>query len=487
MSDTDEAIGTLRLVEPKVMSAADTYAVRMGIALSQLISRAAQAITQHIGDRTHGLRIAILAGPGNNGGDGVAVQELLSRAGANVHGFAFGRSDVDWASIESFQPESYDFVVDALFGGGLTRDVTGEVADAIRRLNASSCHILSVDLPSGIDGASGAERGVAIRADETLTFVRMRPGHLLMPGRECCGTVTVSDIGMPDAALLEALADQQPLWRNTPDLWTPALRMPTASGHKFDRGHAIVLGGGASHTGAARMTAMAALRAGAGLVTLLSPGSAMMVNAAHLTAVMLQRCDDAEQLTMLLSDDRLNAAAIGPGFGIGAAARDCALALLGAERKVVLDADALTSFQASPEALFGALGGKGDCVLTPHGGEFARLFPDIAAREAAKPAKARAAAQRAGAVVVLKGADTVIAAPDGRAAVNATGTSWLATAGSGDVLGGIILGQLASGVPAFEAACAGVWMHGRAAELFGPGLIAEDLPGLLPAVLRELV
>lgn len=487
MGNPNDVHDTLRLVGPRTMTIADRNAVRMGIPIDVLVSRAAQAIAAHLGDRVRGRRVAVLAGPGNNGADGVAAADLLRSAGADLHGFAFGRDEPGWEPLSAFAPASFDLVVDALFGGGLSRDLSGEVAEAVRLLNASSCHVLAVDLPSGVDGETGVERGVAVHADETLTFVRLRPGHLLMPGRERCGTVSVADIDMPEAALREALSGQSPMWRNDPALWMPSLRMPDAAGHKFDRGHAIVLGGGASHTGAARMTAMAALRAGAGLVTLLSPGSAMLVNASHLTAVMLRRCEDADQLAAILDDERLNAAALGPGFGIGAKARDCALALLKAGRRVVLDADALTSFQEAPEALFEALAHNGDGVLTPHAGEFARLFPDIAAGEGAKYEKARAAARRAGAVVVLKGADTVVAAPDGRAVINATGTPWLATAGSGDVLGGIILGQLASGVPRFEAACAAVWMHGRAAEIHGPGLIAEDLPGLLPAVLRELV
>ncbi|WAJ31015.1 NAD(P)H-hydrate dehydratase [Antarcticirhabdus aurantiaca] len=443
-------------------------------------------------------RVAILAGAGNNGGDAYVAARYLAAAGRDVVVFELAEAsrlsgDAAAASagyagprlpLTQVRPEDFGLVVDGLFGAGLSRPIDGVAAEAIRRVNAAGTPILAIDLPSGIDGDTGAALGIAIEAQATATFFRRKPGHLLMPGRAHCGQVFVGDIGIADATL----ASLDPAtFANEPALFLAALRLPTLAGHKYDRGHAVVLSGSASKTGAARLSAGAALRAGAGLVTVLSPASAVLVNAAHLTAVMLRRCDDEAELDAVLADERLNAFVLGPGFGVGERARHYAGRLLAADRHVVLDADALTSFADIPDDLFSMIrGSKGSAVLTPHAGEFKRLFPDLAETSDGKLSRAREAAARSGAVVILKGADTVIAAPDGRAAINATGTPWLATAGSGDVLSGIVCAQLAQGTPGFEAACAGVWMHGKAAEAFGPGLIAEDLAPMLPKVLAEL-
>jgi hydroxyethylthiazole kinase-like uncharacterized protein yjeF len=250
------------------------------------------------------------------------------------------------------------------------------------------------------------------------------------------------------------------------------------------------MSGGLSFTGAARLAARGALRAGAGLVTLASPRSALVVNAVANLAVMVRAVDGAEELRALLGDRRLNAVALGPGLGVGANTCALVLAALDGERAVVLDADALTSFAAEPDALFAAIGAHPErpAVLTPHQGEFARLFKDIfqGIENHSKISLARGAAKASGAVVLLKGPDTVVAAPDGRAAINENAPAWLATAGSGDVLAGIIAGLLAQHMPAFEAACAGAWVHGEAGNEAGPGLISEDLPEALPAVYRRL-
>lgn len=338
--------------------------------------------------------------------------------------------------------------------------------------------------------------GSASRADVTVTFARKKPGHLLLPGREFCGEVVLADIGIGDA-VIASLAPKT--FANEPALWRHALPVPAVDAHKYKRGHVGVFSGGPASTGAARLSAMAAARAGAGAVTVLSPGSAMQVNAAHLTAIMLRKTDNEVDLAAFLADRRPSAFVLGPGFGVGDKARRFALAVLadgalGPARSgvegLVLDADGITAFRDKPTALFLAAGAKRApaLVLTPHDGEFARLFPDIAADQTlSKLEKARQASARAHGVVIYKGPDTVIAAPDGRAAINSNGAPWLATAGSGDVLAGIVAGLMAQGMPAFEAACAAVWLHAEAGSRFGPGLIAEDLPQALVAVLADLL
>jgi hydroxyethylthiazole kinase-like uncharacterized protein yjeF len=303
-----------------------------------------------------------------------------------------------------------------------------------------------------------------------------------LPGRELCGETRVADIGIPDS-VLEIIKPKT--FVNEPALWLPHFPWPTPQGHKYARGHAVVVSGPAFSTGAARLAAMGALRCGAGLVTVASPKDAMAVNASQLTAVMVRVADDAKELAELLADERKNALLIGPGVGVGESTKARAMAALASKAPIVLDADAVPSFASAPSARFaGSRGLSAPVAPTPHEGEFARLFGPIG--EGAKLEAARAAAARSGAVLLLKGSDTVVAAPDGRASINATSSPWLATAGTGDVLAGMILGLLAQRMDAFEGVSAAVWMHGRAAQLFGPGLISEDLPAMLPAVLREL-
>ena len=366
-------------------------------------------------------------------------------------------------------------VVDALFGAGLSRPLEGTAAQMVEALH--DVPVVAIDMPSGVSGDSGAPLGgVYVTAALTVTFFRKKPGHLLLPGRALCGEIVLADIGIPDAA-----ADTQ-LFENTPALWT--YPHPKATGHKYDRGHAVAVSGGATATGAARLAARGALRVGAGLVTVASPPGALAVNAAHLTAIMLKAFEGVAGLADMLADKRLNAVVIGPGLGVGGETRALVDVALKSGAAVVLDADALTSFQDDPEALFNRLHER--CVLTPHAGEFERLFPGLLDEAGGKVEAVRAAAARAGAVVLLKGGDTVIASPSGKAAINANAPPSLATAGAGDVLAGFIAGLLAQKLPAFEAAACATWLHGAAADAFGPGLIAEDLPEILPEVMDLL-
>jgi hydroxyethylthiazole kinase-like uncharacterized protein yjeF len=483
------------------MERADRLTIAEGTPGFALMMSAGQVVAEAAMDLVEQGPIVVVAGRGNNGGDGfVAAAELAAR-GREVSVILLCERDSlqgDAASaargwkypVLPFNPQAIGkpaLIIDALLGAGLNRTVKGEPHDMIEAINANGAPVLAVDLPSGINGDTGAMMGVAVRAAETVTFFRRKPGHLLLPGRIHGGRVRVADIGI-DRHVLEEIRPQT--FENVPQLWHRSFPVPRIDGHKYARGHVIAVSGDIAATGAARMSARGALRAGAGLATLASPRDALAVNAAALTAVMVRPIDTVVEFAELLTDNRLNTCVIGPSAGVGERTRDFVLTALSAQRRLVLDADALTSFAEAPDRLFEAIKASHDpqVVLTPHEGEFPRLFSDISNKHPnrSKLERVRAAAERAGAVVLLKGPDTVVASPDGRATIAANAPPWLATAGAGDVLAGMIAGMLAQGVAAFEAASTGVWMHGEAAREAGPGLIAEDLPEVLPAVFRRL-
>ena len=460
----------LELLTPDETASADRAAVVLGHPVAGLMENAGRAVARAMRARLRPCRTLVLCGPGNNGGDGYVAARHLSAAGWPVWLAALApprgpaaEAAARWRGLRApFTPEfaaRADLVVDAVFGAGLTRDLDPDLADVLR----AARRVVAVDVPSGLDGATGAVRGFAAPAELTVTFFRLKPGHLLLPGRILCGETVLADIGLPKAALPAGTQT----WRNHPSLWK--LPVPDPAGHKYSRGHVTVLGG-ASMTGAARLAASAARRAGAGMVTIAAAGSADIYRAGEPGLIV-----DERPIEALLTDPRRNAWVCGPGLGPEAA--DAVLPpLLAAGRLVVVDADALTLCAGTPDRLRGA------AVLTPHEGEFARVFGPPGAD---RLASVRAASVRTGAVVLLKGADTIVAAPDGRAVVNDTAPPWLATAGAGDVLAGVIAALLAQGMPAWEAACAGAWLHGRAAALCGPGLIAEDLSGRLAAAVAE--
>jgi NAD(P)H-hydrate epimerase len=468
------------------MDEADRLSVAAGVPGRQLMHNAGNAVVREIVQRWRACRVSVLCGPGNNGGDGFVVAQELAAAGWTVRVALLGsRSRLTgdakyhaerWSGdIEALSPRSVEgaqLVVDALFGSGLSRALGPEVTETLAAVTAP---LIAIDVPSGLMGDTGESLG-AVNAACTVTFARKKPGHVLLPGRDLCGDIVVADIGTP-ATVLDAIAVDT--WENDPELWRRELPRLEARGNKYSRGHALVCGG-YPMTGAARMAARAAARAGAGLTSIAVPEIALPVYAAALTSIMVQPLSRPEDFAALLEDSRYSALLIGPGAGVNLKTRERALAMLATRRAVVLDADAITTFAERPALLADSI--QGPCVLTPHEGEFARLFPG----GGDKLTRARAAARSSGAIIVLKGADTAIVAPDGRAVVNSNAPPTLATAGSGDVLGGMILGLLAQGMDAFPAAAAAVWMHGAAPADFGPGLLAEDLPDLLPAVLRRL-
>ncbi|MEE8351145.1 MAG: NAD(P)H-hydrate dehydratase [Rhodospirillales bacterium] len=482
------------LLSVKEMYQADAAAEAAGVASLDLMEAAGRSVADAIQQRWQQRPVAVLAGPGNNGGDGFVVARLLGEAGWPVRLGLLGKKEKlkgdaainagRWlGDTEDLSPSILDddpLVIDSLFGAGLARPLEGEVRQIIEAVNARSLDCLGVDIPSGVLGDSGDILGDAPNAAITVTFFRPKPGHFLMPGRERCGEIVVADIGIPESVL--ALINPQ-TFLNGPGLWLDHFPWPDMQGHKYSRGHAVVLGG-AEMTGAARLAAMGARRTGAGLVSIASPPEAFALYAAEEPGTLVNAVGDDNAFAALLADERKNAILAGPGAGMGAGVnettRERILTALASGKAVVIDADGLSVFADNPDTLFKAI--SGPCLLTPHEGEFKRLF----SHDGDKVCRVRAAAEQSGAVVLLKGPDTVIAAADGRASINSTGTPDLATAGSGDVLAGMALGLMTQGMAPFETGCAAAWMHGRLAEKIGSGLISEDLPGFIPEILKEL-
>jgi len=477
------------LLDVRQISEADRLSIATGISAFDLMANAGAAVADAIIARWTPRPLLVLCGPGNNGGDGLVAAQLLAEAGWAVRvamlgarddltGEAHRRAERWQGNLEVLDPlvlQGAELIVDALFGAGLSRALTGKALETLAAAGSGDVPIIAIDVPSGVMGDTGEVMG-AIRAVLTVTFFRKKPGHLLLPARELCGEVVVAAIGMPESVFDEITPDT---FENAPCLWRDFLPLASDAADKHGRGHALIYGG-YPMTGAARMAARAAARAGAGLTTIAVPEVALPIYAAAVTSIMVRPIVTPEDFSHLLSGSRYSAWLIGPGAGADATTLGRTVAMLATGRPTVVDADAITVFQDDPEALFRAI--RGPCVLTPHEGEFRRVFDPAGD----KLTRVRIAAKRSGAVIVLKGSDTVIAAPDGRAIINANAPPSLATAGSGDVLGGIILGLMAQGMPAFCAAAAGVWLHGAAATEFGPGLLAEDLPDLLPRVFQHL-
>jgi NAD(P)H-hydrate epimerase len=478
------------------MAAVDRAAVAAGLAIDKLMANAGRAVADIVARRVPlGTRIAVLCGPGANGGDGYVAARVLAQRGYPVSVFAERAPSHDPAAraaegyrggvapLAAFDVAQHGLVVDALYGAGLTRPITGDAAQALGALAGGAAVVIAVDVPSGLHADTGQPLGPVARADQTVTFFRLKPAHRLWPGRALCGDVHVADIGLTEAHF--AASEVPPLFRNTPGLWPEAWREADPARHKYSRGHVLVMSGDALQTGAARLAASAALHAGAGAVTLAGEREALLIHAAHVTAIMLREAENADALGGLIASGRFSAGVMGPAAGLSGAAEARLAAFLAAPFPLVLDADALTLLGRRAEP-FAALREGSPKVLTPHEGEFERLFTPHLLRDAhfaalpgplaaSKIERAAAAARLCGQVVVLKGIDTVIAAPDGRAAINDNAGPELATAGSGDVLAGLIAANLAQGIEPFAAASAGVWLHGHVGARHRVGLTAERL------------
>ena len=507
----------LTLLTPTEMGAADRATIASGTPSMLLMERAGRAVADRAMEllsrtgTSRGGEIVVLCGPGNNGGDGYVAARLLAAEGHSVRviaAAAMADSTGDGATAalawqgavsalnDPAAPSPADLIgnpaliIDAVFGAGLSRAVDGRIAALLDGARAAGCPCLAVDMPSGVDGETGQVRGTALEAEATVTFHRLKPGHLLHPGRSLCGPVHVADIGIAADALAPG---EIALWRNAPPVFPDVPAVPDGTAHKYTRGLAIAVSGGPWQTGAIRLAAEAALRAGAGLVKIACPKAALPVHAAHLTAVMLAEAGSARDLGELFADKRITALLFGPGGGTDRYARARLGAVLQTRIAAVLDADAVTMMAGDAERLFRRIHARrAATVLTPHAGEFARLFPGLVSLERkqeplSKVELARRAAATSGAIIVLKGPDTVIAAPDGRAVINAHASPWLATAGTGDVLAGLITGLVAQGIDPFRAACAGVWLHGETGLQGGPGLIAEDCVAAIPAAFQALM
>jgi hydroxyethylthiazole kinase-like uncharacterized protein yjeF len=478
------------LLTTEDMYQADRQTIAAGTPGVELMENAGAAVVREVTARWERRQVVVLCGPGNNGGDGFVVARLFSEIGWPVTLALLGSvsalsgdaavNGARWSGeIHPVEPGVLDgspLVIDAMFGAGLTRQIIGPALECINAINKRNLECVAIDVPSGLNGNSGEPMGAVPRCALTVTFFRAKPGHFMMPGRDLSGELVVADIGI-QSSVLQDLAPKTYL--NGTNLWLHHLPWPTLNTHKYNRGHVSVRGG--EHmTGAAQLAALGARRMGAGLVTISTPSMSANIYRSAMPGNLVATADTVYEFSEYLDDPRINVVLIGPGLGTSIEAHDFILAALETNKRVVLDADALTSFASAPETLLSKL--NENHILTPHEGEFSRLFQV----EGDKLSRARKAAALCGATILLKGADTVIAHPDGHTVINASGTPFLATAGSGDVLAGIISGLMAQGMTPFSAACAGAWVHGRAGELFGPGLIAEDLVDTLPDVLDEL-
>ncbi len=473
-----------QLAEAEQMSIAD------GISEIESMARAGRAVASEIQRNWSPRPTVVLCGPGKNGGDGFATAIELAAAGWPVRvalvgdrhllaGAALHHCEIWAREIEPLAPAVLDgaeLVVDALYGGGFCRPLEEMARETLAAAAQRRLPIVAIDLPSGLVGDSGECLG-AVQSKLTVTFFRKKPAHLLFPGRALCGRTVVIDTGTNPKVLQQLIPNT---FENHPALWLEHLPRPHYGDCKYTRGHTLV-SGGYPHTGPSRLAARAAARVGSGIVTVAVPSVAFPIYATALTSILVHPLVEPEEFHTLLLDPRITAILVGPGATPGPETREWALSALATKLPAVLDAGALTAFREAPKALDRAIAGP--CVLTPHEEEFQRLF----GAEGSKLERTRMAARRSVAVVILKGCDTVIAAPDGRTIINTNAPPCLASAGSGDVLSGLIAGLLAQGMEPFLAAAAAVWLHGAAAAAFGPGLLAEDLPDSIPGVLAGLL
>jgi hydroxyethylthiazole kinase-like uncharacterized protein yjeF len=485
------------------MKRVDEKAREQGISSYSLMENAGLAVADAVQALAGSpCRVVVLAGPGNNGGDGAIAAVELDSLEYEVHvvrivteqksygdanrAFQSWHHPIEIISLNEIELSdttstlilSADVVVDAMFGAGLTRPLSGIVAAMVKLVNDGPAQVVAVDVPSGLSGNTHNVNGPCVEAELTVTFFLHKPAHFLYPGRQLCGSVLLAQIGLDN----EQLDQHEPnCYLNEPAVFYSMMPRINTIGHKFHRGHVLVRSGPVESTGAARLSAETALRCGAGLVTVATSHDALLVNAAHLTAVMLKCCDTEHAWKEQLADPRITTVVVGPGNGISEGTRNSVISSLESEKQCVLDADALSCWSDNNwrhEFMKVMASTTASVVLTPHAGEFEHLFGNLSDEQfPSKLHKALEAASQSRAVIVYKGADTVVASPDGRSSINANAPPWLATAGTGDVLAGLIAALLAQGMPPFEASCAAVWLHGAAAESLGYPLCSEDLVG----------
>lgn len=480
-----------QLLTTEEMYKADAQTIASGTPGITLMENAGGAVANEITRRWQPRETLVCCGPGNNGGDGFVVARLLHETGWPVRLCLLGDynaltgdallaaqkwpSDIQSVSVSELADEP--LVVDALYGAGLSRDLSGPALEIVRAVNSQKIDCVSIDVPSGIDGNTGVVRGDAPVSVTTVTFFRAKPAHFLMPARAYIGDLVVADIGIDETATAELTSK---VYLNGPGIWCDRFPQPAMNTHKFARGH-LLIAGGQEMTGAALLAADAARRIGAGLVTVAAPADVWRIYASHRPGLLVKKTTSLVDYIDLLTDPRIGCLLIGPGFGVGNKTREWVNAALASGKPIVLDADGLSAYADNPDELFERL--HSQCVLTPHAGEFSRLFDASGHRLE----NLQNAVLRTAATILLKGPDTVIVNSTGQRVINASGTPYLATAGSGDVLAGLIAGLMTQGMGPFDAACAGTWMHGKAAELFGPGLIAEDIPELIPKLSGSII
>jgi hydroxyethylthiazole kinase-like uncharacterized protein yjeF len=489
----------LELLTADEMRRAEQITIDSGTPSINLMESAGRGVAEEVVRRfPRGSKVLVCCGPGNNGGDGFVCARTLRERGYHVRlGLLCKPEELRpdpkemakrWdESIETLTVQSLEgveVVVDAIWGAGLKGPVNGVVAEIIEASNQRKLPVVAVDFPTGIDATFGNIHGIAFEAVSTVTFFRRKTGHVLLPGKRNCGDVKTVDIGIP----AKVLADVAPqTFVNEPDFWLRYYPRLKQDGHKYDRGHAVIVSGPMESTGAARLASRAALRIGAGLVSLATSKAAFYINAAQLTSIMLAVYEGAPGLADIFqSDPRRNALLIGPGAGASQETRENVAATLASEATTIIDADGLTAFEGQAHELFALIQQRSaPTILTPHKGEFDRIFPELDNAES-KLVQAKRAAEISGAVVIFKGPDTVVAAPDGLSAISEDSPAWLATAGPGDVLAGMVTGLCAQGMSPFDAGAAAVWMHAELARAYGPGMIAEDMADMLPALLQRL-
>lgn len=474
------------------MKKADLEAIAGGIPAIQLIDTAARGLADIIGKNYEPRPVLFLNGPGNNGADGWIAAQYLKDAGWDVRvACTVKKSELKhdakqaaekWdgeaeALNSNLSLKGNPLIVDCIYGTGYSGTLPPEIVTLFDKIRQRKLGVVAADVPSGMNATTGASSPGTLKADLTVAFCRKKIAHVTMPGKELCGKVRVAPVQIPDTTIA---AQGSTVFENNPGLWLKDFPIPGPATHKYDRGHAVIYGG--DKTGAAKLAAAGAQRAGAGLVSIATRAETKATFDNFRASIMTQQWDTSEDFKSILRDERKNVVLLGPGAGDPARLRESVETTLAFNKAAVLDADVFTVFKDNARDLFTQLS-PDKHVLTPHEGEFARIFGEM---EGSKLERAWKAAKIANAVVVLKGSDTIIAAPDGTAVINTNAPSTLATAGSGDVLAGLITGLMAQGMTPFMAASAGVWLQAETARNFGLGLTAEDIIHHIPQTLNRV-